>query len=146
MANARRGSSKAELRNNFRTKFERTSLSAQSFRRRCAWGTHPFPSRTRRLRPKRPMVLHWRRCGRAGGCRIPFKKNREKFYYNKTGIDIQNPVTPERSYEIPFELKRSVPTHISREVLLHITGFTSDQRIEQKFSFLMTDKASVKNL
>ena len=65
----------------------------------------------------------------------PLKKNREKFYYNKTGIDIQNPVTPERSYEIPFELKRSVPTHISREVLLHITGFTSDQRIEQKFSF-----------
>ena len=146
MANARRGSSKAELRNNFRTKFERTSLSARSFRRRCAWGTHPFPSRTRRLRPKRPMVLHWRRCGRVGGCRIPLKKNREKFYYNKTGIDIQNPVTPERSYEIPFELKRSVPTHISREVLLHITGFTSDQRIEQKFSFLMTDKASVKNL
>ena len=31
---------------------------------------HPYPSRTRRLRPKRPMVLHWRRCGRAGGCRI----------------------------------------------------------------------------
>ena len=26
-------------------------------------GKHPFPSRTRRLRPKRPMVLHWRRCG-----------------------------------------------------------------------------------
>ena len=26
------------------------------------------------------------------------------------------------------------------------TGFTSDQRIEQKFSFLMTDKASVKSL
>ena len=25
------------------------------------------------------------------------------------------------------------------------TGFTSDQRIEQKFSFLMTDKASVEN-
>ena len=75
----------------------------------------------------------------------PLKKNREKFYYNKTGIDIQNPVKPERSYEIPFELKRSVPTHISREVLLYITGFTSDQRIEQKFSFLMTDKASVKS-
>ena len=53
---------------------------------------------------------------------------------------------PERSYEIPFELKRSVPTHISREVLLHITGFTSDQRIERKFSFLMTDKASVKDM
>ena len=28
----------------------------------------PFPSRTRRLRLKRPMVLCWRRHGRAGGC------------------------------------------------------------------------------
>jgi len=27
-------------------------------------------------------------------------------------------VIPERSYEILFELKRSVPTYISREVLL----------------------------
>ena len=73
-------------------------------------------------------------------------KRTGKVLLYKTGIDIQNPVIPERSYEIPFELKRSVPTHISREVLLHITGFTSDQRIERKFSFLMTDKASVKNL
>ena len=46
------------------------------------------------------------------------KKNREEFYQYKTGTDIQNPVIPERSYEIPFELKRSVPTYISREVLL----------------------------
>ena len=37
---------------------------------RCAYGTHPFPSRTRRLRRKRPMVLCWRRHGRAGGCQI----------------------------------------------------------------------------
>ena len=40
------------------------------FRWRCAQGTHPFPSRTRWLRPKRPMVLCWRRHGRAGGCQI----------------------------------------------------------------------------
>ena len=46
------------------------------------------------------------------------KKNREKVLLYKTGTDIQNPVLPESSYEIPFELKRSVPTHISREVLL----------------------------
>ena len=31
-----------------------------------------FSSRTRRLRPGRPMVLHWRRCGRVGGCQILF--------------------------------------------------------------------------
>ena len=34
---------------------------------RCAQGKHPFPSRTRWLRPKRPMVLCWRRHGRVGG-------------------------------------------------------------------------------
>ena len=48
--------------------------------RRCVWGTHPFPSRTRRLRPRRPMVLHWRRCGRAGGCRIPKKRTGKSSY------------------------------------------------------------------
>ena len=40
-----------------------------NFRWRYAQGTHPFPSRTRWLRPGRPMVLYWRRYGRAGGCR-----------------------------------------------------------------------------
>ena len=48
----------------------------------------------------------------------PLKKNREEFYQYKTGTDIQNPVIPERSYEILFEMKRSVPTYISRVVLL----------------------------
>ena len=42
----------------------------EHFRWRCAWGSHPFPSRTRWLRPRRPMVLCWRRHGRAGGCQI----------------------------------------------------------------------------
>ena len=44
---------------------------SRNFWWRCAWGTHPFSSRTRWLRPKRPMVLYWRRYGRAGGCQIP---------------------------------------------------------------------------
>ena len=42
----------------------------QSFWWRCARGTHPFSSRTRRLRPGRPMVLCRRRHGRAGGRQI----------------------------------------------------------------------------
>ena len=63
--------------------------------------------------------------------RTLLKRTGKKFYYNKTGMDIQNPVSPERSYEIPIELKRSMPTHISREVLLYITGFTSDQSLER---------------
>ena len=37
---------------------------------RCAYGKHPFSSRTRWLRRKRPMVLCWRRYGRVGGCQI----------------------------------------------------------------------------
>ena len=57
-------------KNNFRTKLERTSLSTQCFRWRCVLGAHPYPSRTRWLRPKRPMILGWRRPGKAGGCRI----------------------------------------------------------------------------
>ncbi len=44
------------------------------FRWRCAWRTHPFPSRTRWLRFRRPMVLCWRRHGRAGGCRSHLKR------------------------------------------------------------------------
>ena len=40
------------------------------FRWRCVEGKHPYPYRTRWLRPLRPMVLCWKRHGRAGGCRI----------------------------------------------------------------------------
>ena len=45
-------------------------LVTRNFWCRYALGTHPFPSRTRWLRPGRPMVLCWRRYGRAGGCQI----------------------------------------------------------------------------
>ena len=45
------------------------------FRWRCAWGTHPFPYRTRRLRPKRPMILGGRLPGKVGGCRIKISKS-----------------------------------------------------------------------
>src|SRR5215208_5463388 len=33
-------------------------------------GSHPFPSRTRKLSPPEPMVLHGKPCGRVGRCRI----------------------------------------------------------------------------
>ena len=45
------------------------------FRCRCVWGKHPSTSRTRWLRPRRPMILYWRRYGKAGGCRIFKKRN-----------------------------------------------------------------------
>ena len=37
---------------------------------RCVLGIYPFSSRTRWSSPRRPMVLYWRRYGRAGGCHI----------------------------------------------------------------------------
>src|SRR5690349_24730504 len=37
-------------------------------------GSHPFPSRTRKLSPPEPMVLHRKRCGRVGRRRIFFEK------------------------------------------------------------------------
>ena len=55
-----------------RTYSSRCALAKASriFRWRCAQGRHPFSSRTRWLRPGRPMILYWRRYGKAGGCRI----------------------------------------------------------------------------
>ena len=58
----------------FVLKLGKTSLRTRAFWWRCVQGQHPFPSRTRWLRPERPMVLHWRRCGRVGGRQ--FKKRR----------------------------------------------------------------------
>ena len=51
-------------------------LITQDFRWRCAQGKHPYPSRTRWLSSGRPMILYWRRYGKAGGCRI--KKEEKK--------------------------------------------------------------------
>ena len=65
-----------ELTDLFEAKGKRRSrdfangLNAKHFWWRCARGKHPFPSRTRWLRPGRPMVLCWRRHGRAGGRQI----------------------------------------------------------------------------
>src|SRR5579862_3576648 len=41
-----------------------------------ARGSHPFPSRTRKLSLSAPMVLHAQVCGRVGSCPIKFKKPR----------------------------------------------------------------------
>ena len=47
--------------------FHCSAINSWRIWRRYGRGKHPYPCRTRRLRPGRPMVLHWRRCGRAGG-------------------------------------------------------------------------------
>ena len=53
-------------------------LNNTEFWWRCVRGKHPFPSRTRWLRPGRPKILHWGRCGKIGGCQILVKKGSRK--------------------------------------------------------------------
>jgi hypothetical protein len=43
-----------------------------------AKGSHPFPSRTRKLSPSAPMVLHAQVCGRVGRCPIKLARERVK--------------------------------------------------------------------
>ena len=64
-------------------------IETRRFRCRCAWWKHPYPSRTRRLRPGRPMILCWRRHGKAGGCRIPLKRFAVKRFTNKTDMSVR---------------------------------------------------------
>ena len=45
---------------------------SRNFWWRCAWGKHPYTSRTRWLSLKRPMILYRRRYGKAGGCQIAY--------------------------------------------------------------------------
>src|SRR5712664_3997264 len=51
---------------------EALAARSQKFWVTVAKGIHPFPSRTRKLSPSAPMVLHARVCGRVGRC--PDKK------------------------------------------------------------------------
>ena len=97
---------------------------------RCAQGTHPFPSRTRWLRPERPMVLCWRRHGRAGGCRI----KKRKWCMRKSLAKPQ----PHRSFE--HRGTECVPPITEGRTVKINAGFTSGQRVQKVLSFLMTDK------
>lgn len=65
-----------------RRREEVKALRREEFQWRCAYGRHAYPSRTRELRHKRPMVLYWRRYGRVGGCWINKKEKRktEEFF------------------------------------------------------------------
>ena len=91
----------------------------QNFRCRCAYGKHPFPSRTRRLRRRRPMVLCWRRHGRAGGCR-DYKKSLEKSVLDRTDTFEW---AERKAKPVMERSEKSVLTWVSRAMLFHITGF-----------------------
>ncbi len=54
----------------------RPSPLFQRFAVAISVGSHPFPSRTRKLSLPEPMVLHGKPCGRVGRCRIFFHARR----------------------------------------------------------------------
>ena len=77
------------------------------------------------------MVLHWRRCGRAGGCQEQKQiRCREKFIID-TGKDEQQLITA---------------NPVSRAVLFMITLVLPVIRGSKGFGFLMTDKTSVREV
>ena len=53
-------------------------------------GVHPFPSRTRKLSPAGPMVLHAKVCGRVGRCRHKIKAS----HGNMIGLFLLNLSVP----------------------------------------------------
>ena len=74
-------------------------------------GFHPFPSRTRKLSPAGPIVLHAKVCGRVGRCRhinksqversawlFPFSSDAHRFWWRP---DFQN-VLPDPSFHILY--------------------------------------------
>ena len=93
-------------------------------------GDYQCPSRTRWLRPERPMVLCWRRHGRAGGCRI----KKRKWCMRKSLAKPQ----PHRSFE--HRGTECVPPITEGRTVKINAGFTSGQRVQKVLSFLMTDK------
>src|SRR5215469_1424291 len=58
-------------------------FSVDKFWVAVAKGIHPFPSRTRKLSPSAPIVLHARVCGRLGSRPVKFKSpaNKLGFFY-----------------------------------------------------------------
>jgi hypothetical protein len=67
-----------------------------------AKGSHPFPSRTRKLSPSAPMVLHAQVCGRVGRRPIKLKKPQSKdwgfllFRIKENSSVLFSPFTPAR--------------------------------------------------
>ena len=79
-------------------------------------GPHPFPSRTRKLSPLEPMVLHGRLCGRVGSCRNPFEpchanRGRALFFSKKISWGRETNDDPVE-HDIPLE--KCWLNHLSR--------------------------------
>ena len=98
------------------------SLSTLLFWCRCGWGTHPFPSRTRRLRPNRPMVLHWRRCGRAGGRQIKKKERNRRSCLIKIERALESELCWEQSGTRRFSISPVLTLNQSGRTVI-IAGF-----------------------
>ena len=69
----------------------RTAQTLHRFPVTMAKGIHLFPCRTQKLSLSAPMVLGWRRLGRVGRCRIPWKERPARkggsfFSYNQKVI------------------------------------------------------------
>ena len=84
---------------------------------RCAQGTHPFPSRTRWLRPKRPMILCWRRHGKAGGCQdFGGVAQLGEHLPCKQGVRGSNPLISTRHRKMPKKMQLYLENYIRKSI------------------------------
>ena len=65
-------------------------------------GFHPFPSRTRKLSPAGPMVLHAKVCGRVGSCRHKIKAT----FRNERGLFLALTLAVKKSLEKLFDRRQ----------------------------------------
>ena len=72
----------------------RTAQTLHRFPVTMAKGIHLFPYRTQKLSLSAPMVLGWRRPGRVGRCRIPWKKDSPLTGWVLFSFHLQRPYAP----------------------------------------------------
>ena len=84
-------------------------------------GFHPFPSRTRKLSPAGPMVLHAKVCGRVGRCRHKIKamlRNQCGLFllrWDNRALDLPLRIVKRDSFEASLAPERFAATSGDRE-------------------------------
>ena len=104
----------------------RTAQTLHSFPVTMAKGIHLFPYRTQKLSLSAPMVLGWRRPGRVGRCRIPWKKDSPLTGWVLFSFHLQRSYSLVVSDERPTLLWRST-FHVTKGAYMGKNGITRDR-------------------
>ena len=94
--------------------FNRTCITSSQFPVVMTKGSHLFPYRTQQLSPSVPMVLGWRRPGRVGRCRNPFRRScKTSSFFVVMGA---RRATTGRPYRVRRQTRKHLPALCCQEV------------------------------